>query len=358
MPENDVLHACPAVVAIPVRDEVERIADCLLALARQEGGGPGILLLVNNTVDATVSVAAEVAAGMANPVVVIEHVFPDAEASAGAARRLAMAHADRLAPEHVPLLTTDADGRAAPDWLAANLHYLRRGIDAVFGRAVIDADEALRIPPALHRADAQECAYADALDEIAHWLDPDEDDPRSRHTEHSGASIAVQRGMFRRVGGIPALALGEDRAFAAALRRAGARVRHAPEVQVVVSGRILGRAVGGMADTIRRRLVSPDTLLDDGLEPVAARVARLRLHRALRRAFSAGREDQLRRLAVLAGVEAGRLLACGSVGEALDCVDQAWTRERVPVTALPAQMAAARRVLERLRARVAEPLPA
>ena len=56
------------------------------------------------------------------------------------------------------------------------------------------------------------------------------------------ASRRVSRAAFRRVGGVPAVALGEDRAFAAALQRAGARIRHAPEVRVVVSGRILGRA--------------------------------------------------------------------------------------------------------------------
>ncbi|WP_457836115.1 hypothetical protein, partial [Staphylococcus aureus] len=72
---------------------------------------------------------------------------------------------------------------------------------------------------------------------------------------------------WRRVGGLEPTPLGEDRAFADRLRRADCRIRHAPEVWVTVSGRIEGRAVGGMADTIRRRLSRPDTLLDDRLEP-------------------------------------------------------------------------------------------
>ena len=345
--------SAPAVVAIPVRDEVERIADCLLALARQEGRAPGVLLLVNNTVDATMSVVAELSAAVEMPVVAIEHRFADGEASAGAARRLAMAHSDRLAPPGVPLLTTDADGRVGPDWLSANLYHLDRGIDAVFGRAVIDPDEALRIPPALHRADAQENAYAMALDELAHWLDPDPDDPWPRHTEHSGASIAVRRLAYREAGGVPDLALGEDRAFAMALRRSGARIRHAPEVQVVVSGRILGRAVGGMADTIRRRLVAPDVLLDQGLEPVAGRVRRIRMGRAVRRAWAAGRTRQLSRLAHLAGVAPSRVLACRGAAEAVVLIDGALPSARVPVTELAVQMAAAERVLRRLRVRAA-----
>jgi hypothetical protein len=312
MPDPATLfRAVPAVVAIPVRDEAERIVDCLAALARQQGGGPGVVLLVNNTSDRTMAVVAELAPTLPIPVHAVEHVFPAAQAHAGSARRMAMAVADALAPDGVPLLTTDADGRAAADWLAGNCFHLRHGIDGVFGRAVIDPVEAERIPPSLHQADARECAYAAALDEIAHWIDPDPHDPWPRHAEESGASIAVSRETFRRSGGVPLVRLGEDRAFAVALRRTGARLRHAPEVQVIVSGRILGRAEGGMADTIRRRLVAPDTQLDAALEPVADRVARLQRRRA-------GTPDDIQ-------------------------------MRRVPVTRLATEMAAAQRLLARLR---------
>ncbi len=329
---DDVFAGVTAVVAVPVRDEAERIADCLTALARQDGPAPGIVLLVNNTDDATLSVVADVASGLDTPIVAIEHRFPPGHASAGAARRLAMVHADRLARPGTPLLCTDADGRVAADWLEANLYHLRHGLDAVFGCAIIDPVEAERIPPALHEADRHECAYAAALDEIAHWIDPEPHDPWPRHSEHSGASIAVTRAMFRAVGGIPDRPMGEDRAFAAALQRAGARVRHAPEVQVVVSGRILGRAEGGMADTIRRRLVAPDTLLDDALEPVTDRLVRLHHRRQTR-------------------------LRCAAAGMPFG---PAWARQdaaipsvRVAVTDLPAEMAAAQRVLATLRMDVA-----
>jgi len=272
----DPFRQVAAVVAIPVRDEVERIPDCLAALGNQDDAVLGVVLLVNNTRDATMQAIADCRPALRCPVLAIEHWFPPEQANAGRARSLAMQHADRLAPEALPLLTTDADGRAAPDWLARNLYHLRNGCDAVFGRAEIDPIEATSIPMSLHQADADECAYAALLDEIACLINPDADDPWPRHTENSGASVAVTRAAYHRVGGIPTVALGEDRAFYAALRIAGLRIRHAPEVRVVVSGRILGRAAGGMADTIRRRLVAPDLWLDDALEPVAARVMRLR----------------------------------------------------------------------------------
>ena len=117
----------PAVVAVPARDEMERIADCLLALDGQDGPAPGVLLLVNNTTDATVARVADLAPALRCPVRVIEHVFPQGSANAGQARRMAMAEADARAPDGAPLLTTDADGRVEPGWLAANLRHLRRG---------------------------------------------------------------------------------------------------------------------------------------------------------------------------------------------------------------------------------------
>jgi hypothetical protein len=146
------------------------------------------------------------------------------------------------------LLTTDADTVAPPGWVAANLAALR-GVDAVAGRAVIDPREAALIPRHLHELDAQECRYAALLDEIAALLAPEPHDPWPRHDEHSGASIA--------------------------LRASGARIRHAPEVWVTVSGRLDGRAQGGMADTIRARIANPPIWLDDRLTPVSDWVRRL-----------------------------------------------------------------------------------
>ncbi len=341
----------PAVVAIPVQNEAERIADCLLALSNQAGPAPGVLLLVNNTTDATVRLVAEIAPSLACPVHVIEHRFPPDQANAGMARRLAMQRADELAPPGVPLLTSDADGRADPDWLRANLHHLGRDIDAVFGRADIDPIEAASIPPSLHQADAEECAYAALLDQIASLIDPDPHDPWPRHAERSGASIAVRRSVFRAVGGIPAVALGEDRGFHAVLRRADARVRHAPEVRVVVSGRILGRAAGGMADTIRRRLVAPDTMLDSALEPTQDRARRLRQQRALRLALRDG--TGLPEVAAATGLSPSEMKRA-SFGACWAAIEERWPMARVRVVDLPEQMALALRIRDALLERAGE----
>lgn len=247
------------------------------ALAHQQGATPAaIVLVVNNTSDGTAEIIRGSAASLPVPIEVIEHEFPPEHASAGSARRMAMERAAALAGPEGVVLTTDADGRVPVDWLASNLFHLRQGADAVAGRAVLDPDDEALIPPRMRVADLLECAYSAALDEIASIVSPMPWDPWPRHAEHSGASIAATVAAYRRAGGMPAAPVAEDRKFFAALSAVGARIRHAPEIAVIVSGRTEGRAEGGMADTIRRRMHRADPFLDDALEPALDRWRRLR----------------------------------------------------------------------------------
>jgi hypothetical protein len=136
----------------------------------------------------------------------IEVTLPEGCAGAGCARRIAMEHAALLGRDGA-LLTSDADARLGPDWIAANLAALAAGADAVAGRAVTEPEGAKRIPAHLHAIDARECAYAALLDEMRALLEPDPADPWPRHDEESGASIAVTLAAYRRAGGMPAVPL-------------------------------------------------------------------------------------------------------------------------------------------------------
>ncbi len=345
----------PIAVAIPAHNEADWIARCLGALdQRLDTVRCNVVLLVNNSTDATAAIARGMQPALPFALDVVEHDFPSKQQTAGQARRLAMdLAADRL-PPHGVLLSTDADGQVAPDWLAANLAHIRQGADAVAGRAVLDPADAAAIPAALHEDDARECAYGALLDEIDHLLDPDPADPWPRHTEHSGASICVTLGAYRQAGGIPPVAMGEDRAFFAALRRVDARIRHAPDVSVTVSGRIDGRAVGGMADTIRRRLVTPDAFLDDALEPAANHVRRARLRAEVRRLLQ-GQGDAPSWLTQELGCDAASLNAAlkqGMFGVAWGIIEgmaAGLMPVRVPVAALANETRKARRVVATLR---------
>ena len=113
-------------VAIPAKDEAQRIGACLRALAMQQGArADAVVLLINNTRDQSAALARSLAPELPFALHVIEHDFPADLACAGQARRMAMEYAAALAGQDGALLTTDADGQVAPDSLALNLAHIR-----------------------------------------------------------------------------------------------------------------------------------------------------------------------------------------------------------------------------------------
>lgn len=268
------------IVAIPACNEAVHIATCLKALAAQQAIRPhAVVIWINNSTDGTLQCVEALAPRLPFTVHVRTVDYAVSEASAGRARRDAMACAASLAPEDALLFTTDADGAVAPDWMRRTLAaFARYKVGAVFGRALLFPHEASSIPAHLQADDDAEQAYAAALERISAQLAPDWHDPWPRHAEHSGASIAVTRTAWAAVGGIPDVASSEDRAFYQALRQGGFPARHAPDVFVYVSARVVGRARGGMAETIARRLIAQDPFIDDALETVAERMRRIRRH--------------------------------------------------------------------------------
>ena len=128
-------------------------------------------------------------------------------------------------------------------------------------------------------------------------------------------------------------------------------------VRVTVSGRLHGRAKGGMADTIRRRMQRPDSFLDDRLEPADAAVRRSSLRRRARLAFSQPHlfRSLLRRLGC-GTLEAGHSYTLTSFGAAWAAVEQGYEalrRQPVAVTDLPVEMARAVHIRDALRRRAA-----
>ena len=343
------------VVAIPARDEAERIASCLEALDAQLGAQlDHIVLLVNNSTDATAERAEASPMRPGTVLHVLQRSLPPEQANAGHARRLAMAEAAALAGADGVLLTTDADGQVDADWLAGNLAALQAGAELVAGWVDLHPVEWGMIPIALHQDDARECAYDALCDEIHARIDPDPADPVPRHTQHSGASLAMTAAAYARCGGVPAIPCGEDRALVAALRRVDARIRHAPQVHVTVSGRTEGRSPGGMADTIRRRLTQPDMTLDARLEPASDCARRAWCRAQARLAY----RDCSRDIGPLAGrlqlppAEVALLLRApffGVAWDALEAASPALARRTVPVAEIRTQILAAQAILATLQ---------
>ncbi|GJE75664.1 glycosyltransferase [Methylorubrum suomiense] len=347
------------VIAVPVRNEAERIVACLRAIDAQTGLAPGrlgLVLFLNNCSDGTPDIVADLLPRLTLPVRVIERTY--AGAHAGWARRAAMDAAAAWLDEvgaSGTLLTTDADSRVPPDWVAANLAALDAGADAVAGRVELIPEEAALLPPSLPARGRLEDAYDALITEMEARIDPDPSDPWPCHRTTIGASLAVRRSAYGAVGGMPEIPLGEDGAFVAALLEQGFRVRHDRAVMVWISARLTGRAPGGVADTIRSRCEEPDALCDARMEAVPRALHRYAWRARLRRLHGQGRLAHdlawARRLAI-PDAEAHRIAALPRVGEIVAAVDRASPRlayRPLMPRQLPGQIRLARLVLPVLR---------
>ena len=347
------------VVAVPARNEAEEIGGCLRALAAQRDARiDAVVICLNNCTDASAAIVRAMTPTLPFLVDPLEVSLAPGQACAGVARRIAMERAaDRAGPDGL-LLTIDADSRAPADWAAGNVAAVCAGAEAVAGQAYIDPAGAKQIPSHLHAADAEERDYARLLDEIDWLLDPDPVDPWPRHDEHSGASIAVTVPAYRRAGGMPPVPLGEDRAFFSALRRVDARIRHAPEVHVTVSARLVGRASGGMADTIRRRIEHMHEVIDDRLEFATAGARRAAMRARIRAAWRSrdatdatcsffAAEFRVSKDAMRTALAAPYF---GSGWSGLECASPLLRRGIVPLACLAEQRMIARSLRDTLRA--------
>ena len=359
--ERSLFQNCHAIVAIPARNEADRISHCLAALAVQRdrlgapiaAGSFGILLLVNNSTDETAHVARNLAVGLPYSLEILEVSLME-NATAGRARRHAMEEAAgrlRKGAGDGVLLTTDADSMVPPSWFADNMSQLEAGADCVAGYIDAEPAEIVAHGTAFLERGRLEDTYLRLIAEIYALCDPRPHDPWPNHRVSSGASLAVKLAAYEAVGGMPDKALGEDGTFTALLDESGFKVRHALDVSVLTSCRLDGRAAGGAADTMRHRRDVPDAPCDDELEPAFNTLYRATLRGFLRKALKEKNPDRalwrLRR--------EGRL-ECDAAGSFADIwknieAQHPVLRRGPPLrpSELPRQIAAAKFILHNLR---------
>jgi cellulose synthase/poly-beta-1,6-N-acetylglucosamine synthase-like glycosyltransferase len=250
-------------VVVPAKDEVERIGATLRALAQQtdlqgrplDGRRYEVIVLANNCRDDTAALARYVGAQHPQLVLhVVERRLPAPMAHVGTARRLLMDEAWRrlcsVGRARGVIATTDADTCVAPTWVAATLHEVARGAEAVGGEIVTSALDRAAMDAGTRTFHERDVWYQRLLNAYTARACPDPADPWPRHYHHTGASLALTARAYARVGGIPALPCGEDVALYRELVAAGLRFRHSPLVRVMTSARAVGRAPAGMADTL------------------------------------------------------------------------------------------------------------
>lgn len=156
--------------------------------------------------------------------------------SAGHARRLGAARILEcfagIDPKAIWLANTDADTYVPSDWLRVQLSLADDGVTAVAGMVTLDSGAS---------------ASASAAHTATYFSRND------THTHVHGANLALRADAYLDVGGWSDLALSEDHCLWNRLRGSGWRVSSPASSVVVTSGRLVGRAPGGFADTLRAK---------------------------------------------------------------------------------------------------------
>lgn len=251
-------------IIIPARNEERRIGTCLRALAPQLGEDTLVVVVANNCTDET---EAQARAALRGTSLLVANCELPPDEGVGTARRMGCEIAMRAAPSLQALLTTDADCVVSPDWVSRNRTHLAT-FDAVCG-AVDPIPEESGILKDLPVQDGlNEAAYRALVLRFFNAIHPEPHNPLPHHGETPGASLAFRLSAYRHVGGFCACKTGEDRDLIRRMRRGGLKVGHVSDLRVVASCRLVGRAAGGMADTIRQRLAKANFRIDDTLPPV------------------------------------------------------------------------------------------
>lgn len=245
------------IVAVPARNEAQRLPKLLRALNAQRAWSTGktqlpVVIVLNNTTDNSAAVIRDLTGALDNLALhLLEITFEPEAAHVGSARRLAMETAYSLIGDHGVILTTDADAVPDKNWILQNLRSIEAGAHIVGSRIVGDPVEEASLGAGFQRRASKYARYAALCDELASIVDPIEHDPWPRHQDHTGGSLAVRSDVYQAVGGMPALPFREDIGFVSRVLRAGYRLAHPLEVSVTVSARTEGRAPGGMADCVK-----------------------------------------------------------------------------------------------------------
>ncbi len=255
---------CRASVIIPARNEASSLVRTLDALRMQvdlngcalDVESFEVLVLLNNCSDSSEAIVRSYQVAYPKMQIGLEICELGASvAHVGTARRMLMDVAcerlERGGMGDAVILSTDADTVVAPDWIARNLEHVAAGAEVVGGVIHLLPDELDGLEKGLRLCYERDRELQAAVARLESLLDPDPADPWPRHLEHFGASLACTCAVYRRSGGLPAVRPLEDVAFVDALRKVGARIRHATDVHIYTSARLDGRAEVGLSGQLR-----------------------------------------------------------------------------------------------------------
>lgn len=230
-------------ICVPARNEARGLPRLFAALDRldRQGVRPVLCLMLDSCNDRSAAVARDYA-GHASLPVWIDHAAQP-EPNVGRARHGAMLLGERALGGSGLLLTTDADSLPAVDWLQAMVAALGQA-DVVAGRVVRTVTRPNPVQDRLER-------YYESLYAIRRALDPVVWEVGATHHQTSGANLGIYVHHYRRLGGFPPIAEGEDAQLVDDASRAGLRVRRDAASVVYTSDRRIGRVIHGFAGGLR-----------------------------------------------------------------------------------------------------------
>ncbi len=159
--------------------------------------------------------------------------------------------------EEIWLATTDADSTVPADWLAVQLMFARTGVEVVAGTVAVEDWS--------QQPSAAKARFAETYGV-----------PGDGHVHVHGANLGLCAAAYVDAGGVPPLAVAEDRALVASLRGRARRLVATGRAPVVTSARRESRTEGGFADHLRglaEAIPPPDTSARAGSWAVGMRLA-------------------------------------------------------------------------------------
>jgi len=220
-------------VLIPARNEEELLPRCLQSVLASLSALPGnttahIIVVADSCTDHTPQIAAEMLRGRGT-------VLNAEVGAAGAARALAAQCA--LGRSCGPLrrrwlANTDADCIVPPTWLADQITRARQGIEAIAGTVGVDDF-------------AEHGPEVEARFRASYFIAPD-----GSHPHIHGANLGLRADVYLRAGGWANLETAEDHDLWNRLVRARTVTYSTSRIEVLTSGRRVGRAPHGFAGAL------------------------------------------------------------------------------------------------------------
>lgn len=243
------------IVAIPAKDEAERILGSLSALDDAAGNSSSdvhALVFVNNCSDTTAQLAQAF-----NPkklkIEVCQLHLGKQQAHAGGARRAAVDLAFGIfnAKHNDLMLSTDADARLRPKALADMERAFERGADLVLAKLETIHDAIDPVSDGALQWDRLRVSWRARVRQLVETIKLRRIPQPPLHDDYGGAGIAARVSSYRRLGGFQSVPFNEDKNFVTFADRMNLNVNRQSGAIIDVLARANGRAVGGMAAELR-----------------------------------------------------------------------------------------------------------